>query len=221
MKLSGFVLLAVLSFALAFPAWAQNPRLAGVPAGGSEVTLGFQGGSTWTSMSNTEGTGICIWYFPVVGDFDVASLFETGSAGTPVVDRAHSYLIWVSDFSAQFLPSPYFLALAPAGQGTIYFSDRPDTRDWSDLTKRSTWGVPVATFIRKASLVRSGDNLITDTFVFSSELVSSKSFTLNGKHFNFKDLVPHGMTCFEYGQNGSSWEAGSCVSIGAAVPSFF
>jgi hypothetical protein len=145
------------------------------------------------------------------------SLFATDSSGNPVVDRAHSYLIWVSDFSVQPLPiTSYFLALAPAGQGTIYYSSRPDKRDFSDLTKRSTWGVPMATFIREASLVRSGDNLTTDTFIFSADLVISNTFSLNGNPFNFSSLVPHGMTCFEYGQNGSAWEAGTCLAIGGS-----
>jgi hypothetical protein len=75
---------------------------AGDPAGASEVAIGFNGGSTWTSGS----TGICIWSFPVLGDLNLGSLYATGSSGAPVVDRAHSYLIWVSDFSVEALPPP-------------------------------------------------------------------------------------------------------------------
>jgi hypothetical protein len=146
MKIATFALLGILllgSFA---------SMTAAESAGASQVALAFAGGSTWTSAS----TGICIWYFPVVGNLDSGSLFAADSTGAPVMDRAHSYLLWVSDFSVQPLPvTSYFLALAPAGQGTIYYTTRPDLRNFSDLTKRSTWGEPVATFIREASIVRT------------------------------------------------------------------
>jgi hypothetical protein len=74
----------------------------------------------------------------------------------------------------------------------------------------------VATLVRNASLVRSADGLASDTFIFSADLVSSKTFSLDGKHFNFRDLLQHGMTCFEFGQNFSSWEAGTCIATGGA-----
>ena len=51
----------------------------------------------------------------------------------------------------------------------------------------------------------------------SSVLLSSKPFKLNGVTFDFKDLIPHGMTCFETGSGndrGGDDEAGSCVAIG-------
>ncbi len=209
MKQSRFVQLLVLLLVVSLPAWAQYPLNAG--AGASQIA--FSGGATWTSTT----TGICILYFPVVGDLDLTSLFMTDSSGNPIVNRAHSYLLWVSDFSVQPLPiTSYFLALAPAGEGTIYYTSRPDKRDFSDLTKRSTWGTPMATFIRRASLIRSGDNLVTDTFVFSADLVISSTFSLNGIPFDFSSLIPHGMTCFDHGQNGSSWEAGTCIAIGGS-----
>jgi hypothetical protein len=176
------------------------------------MAIGFTGGSVWTS----DTTGICIWYLPVVGDLDPTSLFAPGTSGATTVDRAHSYLLWVSDFSVEVLPTSVgFLALAPAGEGTIYYSSTPTLRDFSDLTKRSTWGAPVATFIREASLVRSSDNLATDTFIFSADLVLSETFSLNGIPFNFSSLIPNGMTCFEWGQSGSSWEAGNCLAVGS------
>lgn len=209
MKRNIIVLLAVLCLVAAIPARA------GGPAGASQVAIGFTGGSTWHSAS----TGTCIWYFPVVGDLELESLFETNSSGVPLVDRAHSYLIWVSDFSVDVLAPPtsgsLFLALAPAGTATIYFSETPGTRYFlGDLSNRSTWGVPVATFVRKASLVRSDDGLASDTFIFSAKLVQSRPFSLNGRHFNFRDLIPDGMTCFESGQGFSSWEAGTCIATG-------
>ena len=211
MKQSRFVQLLVLALVVSLPAWAQYPSNAGGPASASEVAIGFAGGSAWTSAT----TGICMWYFPVVGNLDLKSLFATGSSGAPAVDMQHSYLIWVSDFAVQFLPStpPQYLALAPPGTATIYFSATPGARDLSDRTKRSTWGQPVATFVRQASIVRTADGFASDTFTFSAALASSRTFMLNGNWFNFNNLIPNGMTCFEYAQNGSSWEAGSCAAI--------
>jgi hypothetical protein len=192
--------------------------------GTSQAAMSFTGGAVWTSPTS----GICIWYFPVVEGLEIPELFAAPFFGSPVVDKEHAYFIWVSDFTVQMVPSnppfaappdprpadwpPYKLAIVPAGKGTIYFTNRPDLRNWTNLTERSTWGEPVATFTRSASLIRSPDNLASDTFVFSTDLVSSKSFTLGGKPFNFRDLIPRGMTCFEYGQQGSSWESGSCVA---------
>ena len=207
MKFATFALLGILLLG------SLASMTAAEPVGASQVAIGFTGGLTWTSAS----TGICIWYFPVIGGLDLATLFATDSSGNPVVDRAHSYLLWVSDFSVQPLTVPsYFLALAPAGEGIVYYSSKPTTRDFSDLSKRSTWGEPVATFIREASIVRSSDNLATDTFMFSADLVISNTFSLNGIAFDFSTLIPHGMTCFEWGANGSAWEAGNCLAIGAA-----
>lgn len=210
MKRNAFVLLLVLGLMAALPAWA------GDPAGASQVAIAVRGGSTWTSPS----TGICIWYLPLVGDLNLGSLFS----GAPTVDREHAYLVWVSDFSVEVLQASaavggtgsYFVALAPAGEATIYFSDTPGTRDFSNLSERSTWGEPVATFVRKASLLRSNDDLASDTFIFSAKLVSSDTFSLNGKHFNFADLIPNGMTCFEYGESFSTVEFATCTAIGSA-----
>jgi len=212
MKRSSVVLLLALALAMYLPAGDQYSPNANGAADASEVAIGFTGGSVWTS--NT--TGICMWHFPVVGNLDLKSLFATDSSGAPAVDIQHSYLIWVSDFSVQFLPAtpPQYLALAPRGTATIYFSANPGARDLRDRAKRSTWGEPVATFVRQASIVRTADGFASDTFIFSAALASSRPFVLNGKAFNFSDLIPNGMTCFEYGQNGSSWEAGNCVAIG-------
>ena len=211
MKRNAFVLLVALWLVAALPAWAGGPACA------SQVAIGVRGGSTWTSSS----TGTCIWYLPLVGDLNLGSLFS----GAPTVDREHAYLIWVSDFSVEVLQASasvggtgsYFVALAPAGEATIYFSDTPETRVFTfPFTDRSTWGEPVATFVRKASLLRSNDDLASDTFIFSAKLVSSDTFSLNGKHFNFADLIPNGMTCFEYGESFSTVEFATCTAIGSA-----
>ena len=187
---------------------------AAAPPGASQVVLAFSGGSTFTSDS----TGICVWYPVLMGDLNLKSLFMGPLFGAPVVDKEHSYFIWVSDFSMQVLPVNKdfkdfnFLALIPEGTATIYYSDRPDLRDWHDWTNRSTWGQPVATFIRRAGFFYSADDGMTGPMTSTAELVSSTTFKLNGTPFNFKDLMPRGMTCFENGVGES--EAGTCIAVG-------
>ncbi len=213
MKRIGFVLFVVLALCAALPAWGSDP------AGASEVAIAVRGGSAWSS--GTEGT--CIWYLPLVGKLDWRSLFSVAPTGDPSVDRQHAYLVWVSDFSVEVLEAPpslggigsIFVAFAPAGEATIYYSETPESRDFSDPNHPKNLGEPVATFVRKASLLRSNDSLVTDTFIFSAELISSSTFSLNGKHFNFADLIPHGMTCFEYGEHGSSVEFATCTAVGS------
>jgi hypothetical protein len=176
----------------------------------SEVVIGFAGGASWKDAAN----GTCIWYFPMLGDEELANLFTAPPNGSPVVDREHAYFLWVSDFSVVPLPSkaPFALALVPAGTATIYYRPDPANRVFTDLADRSTWGVPIATFVRKASIIRSPDAFNSDTFIFSVDLTWSTPAGVNGKRIDLKSLMPKGMTCHEYGQLGSSWEAGSCVA---------
>jgi hypothetical protein len=204
MKFATFVLLGILLLGSYESLHAQAP-------GSSQVVMAFAGASVYTS----DTTAICMAYWPIVGDLDLRLLFAAPLFGQPVVDKEHAYLIWVSDYSMQVLPAykDYnFLALIPQGEGTMYFPARPDLRDWSDWSKRDTWGEPVARFIRKAGMFQSADGGNTGTYTMTVELVSSKVFTINGKTFDFKDLIPHGMTCYEYGVGEA--EVGTCVAIG-------
>ena len=217
MKLATFVLLGILllgSFA---------SMQAADPAGASQVAMAFSGGSAYTS----DTTGICMWYPLLLGDFNMEFLFEFKD-GAPAMDKEHAYLIWVSDFTA--LPMKSFslppssnglftVQLVPTGSGTIYFSDVPRLRNWKDLTNRTTWGTPVATFTRLAGMFQSTDGGMSGGMTSSAVLLSSKPFKLNGVTFDFKDLMPHGMTCFETGFSGNDeWgddEAGTCIAIGS------
>jgi len=197
--------LATLLVAIAL-AGLLMPLFAADPAAG-EVVIGFTGGASWKDAAN----GACIWHFPVVANQDLASLFApAATGGAPVPDRDHSYLIWVSDFAVEPLPSspPQALALVPAGTATIYFRPDPTHRNFDD---RSTWGAPIATFTRKTSIIRSPDAFASDTFIFTADLVSTMPFIVNGRVYDFRNLIPNGMTCFEYGQGGSSWESGVCT----------
>jgi hypothetical protein len=133
----------------------------------------------------------------------------------------------VSDFEVlpqtPFLLPPsstglFTLQLIPTGSATIYFTDTPRLRNWKDLKNRTSWGTPVATFTRQAGIFQSTDGGMSGTMTSSSVLLSSKPFKLNGVTFDFKDLIPHGMTCFETGagatDEGGDDEAGSCIAIG-------
>jgi hypothetical protein len=210
-----------------------SPLSAGDQASASATVVSFAGGSAWNADYSG---GTCVWYLPVVGNLPIDSLFSDPK--NPGKETA--YLVWVSEFTVQMLPAappfqpapespslapPYALVLAPAGTGTIYLQSDPSKRAWPKATasspvtpaslKKVNWGVPVATFTRNASVVRSADGLTSDTFVFTAELEHSTTFQLpNGQLFNFADLIPHGMTCFEHGQQFSSWESGTCVARG-------
>lgn len=193
------------------------------PAGASQTVIAFTGGSVWNS-DYTGGT--CVWYFPILGDLDLKALFAPDGSGNPAVDIKHAYLIWVSDWTIQGQPfgNPGFgganvtLAIVPTGTATVYYSDNPTGRDLSNPVNpatRSNWGTVVATFVRGGGLFHSPDGFqLTDKFHFSAPLVRSRTFTLGGKPFNFRDLIPHGLTCFEYGQQLSTTETGSCIAMG-------
>ena len=194
------------------------------PAGAGQVVLAFTGGGASTS----DTTGTCIWYPLLLGDFNMEFLFEFKD-GAPAMDKEHAYLIWVSDFSSMaqgpFTLPPastglFTLQLVPTGSATIYFSDVPRLRNWKDLKDRTTWGTPVASFVRQAGIFQSTDGGWSGGMTSSAVLLSSKPFKLNGVTFDFKDLMPHGMTCFETGFSGiDEWgddEAGTCIAIGPA-----
>ena len=201
---------------------AAVPLYAAPPAGTAQSFIAFTGGSIWNSQS----TGTCVWYFPVLSDLPLTSLFATDQAGNPVIDTQHAYFLWVSDWSIQGTPftnsgfggATVTLAVLPAGKATIYYSPNPTSRDLrnpGDPRARGSWGTPIATFVRGGGLFQSPDGFVSsDKFYFSALLLESKNIVLNGKPFNFRDLMPHGMTCFEYGQSFSTTETGSCVAMG-------
>ena len=200
------------------------PINAADPAGAGQVAIGFSGGSTW--LPDFSG-GTCMWHLPLVaghtvfnaaGTYSPALYYLPGPTNPPGMQNA--YLLWVSDFQAQYMDDPtknkFIRVQAPAGTATIYFSATPLSRDLKDPihNDRSTWGTPVATFTRTAGMLYTTDGFASDSFIFTATLTSSTTFTLNGKPFNFKKLIPNGMTCYETGLNGSSTEIGNCVAIG-------
>ncbi|MGA9625375.1 MAG: hypothetical protein ACLQGV_15595 [Bryobacteraceae bacterium] len=203
MKLATIVLLGILVLGSFASMQASNKDAP--PAGAGNVVLAYTNGGSSTDT-------VCIWYPVLLGDLQPESLFASLPQPS-TADKGHAYLVWVSDYSGVAVPSSpdFTLFLIPTGTATIYFTDRPDSRDWTNLAKRSTWGTPVATFVRKAGLFQSLDGGNSGTMISSAELVSSNPFTLEGITFDFKNLIPHGMTCFETAIG--SEETGTCVAI--------
>jgi len=198
--------------------------LLGIPLLGSYASLNAQPAGSQVVMAYINETplpdplpgfdGLCLVYYTMVGDLDLKSLFMLDTLGNPQVDREHAYFIWVSDYKAQNLPANknnkvFAFTMILQGTATIYYTNRPDLRNWAD---RRTWGAPVATFVRKTGMFQSTDNGKSGTFVNTAEFSSSTPFTLPGQTFDFKNLIPNGMTCFE---TIAGWyEAGTCVAIG-------
>ena len=208
MKLATIVVLGILLLGLFASIQTAAPAGTGqaAPPGAGHVALAYTNGGASTDT-------VCIWYPVLLGDLKPDSLFAS-LPHPSTLDKAHAYLIWVSDYTGVALPSSAHLTLflIPTGTATIYFNNRPETRDWSNMDKRSTWGTPVATFVRKAGVFPSLDGGTSGTLTNTAELVSSKPFTFEGITFDFKNLIPHGMTCTEtaYG----SEENGTCVVVG-------
>ena len=161
-------------------------------------------------------TCVCFIYFPIVSGIEEKDLFN----GAP--SAANARFTWVSEFPAQqtMLPSgPFTLYIVPAGPATIYYNAMPPAV--RDPRVPATLGEPVAKFDRKAGLYISlaptsgtAPPGWVDPFVSSADLVWSKTFPLNGKPFNFRDLIPHGITCHEVASTSAGTEAGSCVVTG-------
>ncbi len=130
-------------------------------------------------------TGQVIGYYSFLEGVS-GSLFS----GTP--SEATAYFTLRSDtFSLQSLTNgPVTATLAEPGTFTIYLNATPDG-DWSNPDSFSS-GQPVATFLRSEGLLTNAGP--TSFAMFSATLVSSVDFTFQGNVYNFKKLVPNGIT---------------------------
>jgi hypothetical protein len=226
MKFATLIILAISLVLSLVPLNAADPTAVG------QLAIGLVGGSTW---NETFTAGTCWGYLPLVGRLGMAQsttpgLYSPSLFSNPSNPSSQTaYLFWVSDFETLALPTPdgqaFTIVLVPSGTATIYYTKTPAQRNLTnvrDVTTRRTWGDPVATFTRHATLLHTSDNFQSDNMTFWAELVSSKSFTLNDNPFDFRDLIPYGMTCFESGRNASTSEATTCLAAGepAAPPSW-
>jgi hypothetical protein len=207
MKLATVVLLGILLLGSSLSLNAQ-------PAGSSKVVAAYINEPTFTPNPLPGFQELCLVYYTMIGDLDLKSMFMLDNGGKPQVDRQHAYFIWVSDYNYQDLnlkdtTNPFTFSMILEGTATIYHTDHPDLRVWTD---RSTWGDPVAKFVRRTGMFQSLDGGPSGTITMTAELVSSKPFPFQGKTFNLKDVIPQGMTCSE-AIAGWSYEAGTCVAI--------
>jgi hypothetical protein len=98
-----------------------------------------------------------------------------------------------------------------AGSAAIDYDATPAQK--RDPRKRGTLGELVARSNRKAGLfVFTGSG--ADPLVSPADPVRSKTFSLGGRSFNFRYLIPHGVTCPEVVSGITGAEAGSCVATG-------
>ncbi len=98
-------------------------------------------------------------------------------------------------FSNVFVNGSLAWALADPSNLTVYFNTTPQG-DWNNPDSFSS-GQPIANFKRPEALFTcSGDLTLLNTcsFAVSQALVSSEDFTFNGGTFNFRKLVPDGVT---------------------------
>jgi len=180
------------------------------PNGSSQIVLAFSGGSAYTSDTTVSACGIPC-------SSGITTWSSCSSSWTAPRPSTRNMLTSSGcRTSKSYLQTHVFLAgrrppkgcsrssLIPTGSATIYFTDVPRLRNWKDLTNRSSWGTPVASFIRKAAIFQSTDGGMSGTLPISAQLVSSKPFTLAGKTFDFKNLIPNGMTCFATGYSGTT-----------------
>jgi hypothetical protein len=204
MKFAMVLFLGFLLLASSAPLNAQN-------IGTSQVVAAYINEPTNSPAPLPGFDGLCLIYYTMLGDLPLTSMFTTGTDNQPIIDRAHAHFIWVSDYKAQYLTDnkefTFFMILE--GTATIYYSDQPESRDW---TNRSTWGDPVAKFIRKPGMFQSRDGGVSGTLANTGVLVWGKPVRINGKMFHIKDLIPQGLTCF--GAGVGDYEAGSCVAVG-------
>ena len=153
-------------------------------------------------------TCVCFIYLPLVSGVDEKALFKDG-----VPSEANARLTWVSEFPSEqtmLVNPPFSLFMVPTGPAAIYFDATPGKK--RNPRDPKTLGEIVARFNRKAGLfVSTGSGV--DPFVSSADLVWSMPFVLDGKWFNFRDLIPHGITCHEV-MSSTGTEAGSCVATG-------
>lgn len=139
MKFATIALLGILLLGAYAPLNAQ-------PAGTSQVVMAYMNEELPPTATLPGFDGLCLIYYTLVGDLDLNSLFAGsimgGLFGSPVVNRAHAYFIWASDYSAQSLGQneAFTSFLITQGTATIYYSSTPEQRRFDLPTDRSSWG---------------------------------------------------------------------------------
>jgi hypothetical protein len=142
-------------------------------------------------------------------------------SGTPDVDTAF-FTVRVDSETLQF---PIPLPVEPGSVGDVeaflfppgvtwgvYFDETPD-QDWADPDSFSD-GERVATFEESALLSTHILSAGMGYNLFSSRLISSKSFRFNDQKVDFKKLVPNGVTTNNVTSQNATGFTASAVAIG-------
>jgi len=111
--------------------------------------------------------------------------------------------------SADYVVARLFL---PGWTWGVYFDETPDG-NWANPDTFSD-GERVATFEESAMLSTHIVNAEMGYNLFSSRLISSKSFRFNGQKVDFKKLVPNGVTINNVTSPDASSFGASAVAIG-------
>lgn len=148
------------------------------------------------------GTAAAMGYLAAIEGID-GSLFSDPKA----VGEGTAYFTVMSDahpFSTLANGNTKVRMRPPGGTFHVYYDETPD----GDFTKPDTWsdGELIATFRIGSTLATKVDNVATE--IDSAELVSSKDFTFHGHKYNFKRMVPHGVTFFLSGPGTQVAEEG-------------
>ena len=137
-------------------------------------------------------TGKAVWAGYVVQINGInSSLFN----GTP--SEATAYFTFSTDVLSLTPMRPngdVALSLVSAGNFNIYYNSSP-SGNWSDPATFSS-GQLIATFTRKESLFPEFGPIAFHSL--SESLLSSQRFTFNGKIYDFKQIVPNGITFAQF-----------------------
>ena len=148
---------------------------------------------------NANGQGQVFGYFTDINGIGSSDTLFNGSPS----EQTAFFTFRSNVFSQTPLPlnGDIGLDLVSAGTFDIYYNPSTPTtpnRDWSNPDSFSS-GQLVAHFMRPESLfvelTQSSQHVLTET------LVSSQSFTFNGQRYDFRTLVPGGVTLNEFVSN--------------------
>ena len=203
------------------------------PAGTSQTVISFAGGSVWNADFSG---GTCVWYFPVVGNLDFESLFSDpkNASQRDFVPCLGERVYGADDDGRSAVPARARFAQPGAAlrAGVCSLRNGDDLPAVGSLPAclAKSYGVQSAYTgkFKEHELGHSSGDVHQERvsgpqrgrfgvghFRLHGRPVAFANFALpNGRLFDFGDLMKYGMTCFEHGQQGSSWESGTCIAHG-------
>ena len=171
---------------------ASSEAQAGVPA----VPAGVPAAEVvWQHVGRVylnPNTGQAVWAGYIVHINGINSSLFNGSPS-----EATAYFTFSTDVLS-LTPMPnngdIALSLVSAGSFNVYYNRNP-SGDWSNPASFSS-GQLIATFTRKESLFPEFGPIAFHSL--SESLLSSQSFTFDGRAYNFNQIVPYGITFAQF-----------------------